>query len=150
MKTSSAISINMQYHSHQQFLASKCEWGLPKLRSSRCLPPSNGDCWGAWGNARSSHLPLLKVNKETGLAPDSWGAFWKKWIQWTQRLASSHTQNSKFPNLLSDLWCSDCLLSLLHTLYSLTPLLASLERFSQSHWDFISWSPSTKLSHQIK
>ena len=50
-------------HSHQRFLASKCERGLPKLRFSICCHHLR---WllRSWGNARSSHLPLLKVNKE--------------------------------------------------------------------------------------
>ena len=61
MKISSAISINKKCHGHQQFLASKCEWELTKLRSRwRCHAP----CWllRSWGKARS------KVRKETGLA----------------------------------------------------------------------------------
>ena len=39
----------------------------------------------------------------------------KEWIQWAQRLASSHTQNAKFLNLIPGLWHSDCLLFLLQT-----------------------------------
>ena len=31
MKIYPAISINKKCHNHRQFLASKCEWGLPKL-----------------------------------------------------------------------------------------------------------------------
>ena len=71
MKIPPALSINKKYHSHQQFLGSKCEGGLPPLWSSRCChPPPHGDCWGAvGGNARS------KVNTETGLAPDNWDAY---------------------------------------------------------------------------
>ena len=63
--TVAAISINNKCHSHQQFLASKCEWGLPKLWSSRCHHPPR---WllKRLSNARSSHLPLLKGNKEIG------------------------------------------------------------------------------------
>ena len=34
----------------------------------------HGDCSWA-GDARSCHLPLLKVNKKTRLAPDSWAAY---------------------------------------------------------------------------
>ena len=61
MKISSAISINKKCHGHQQFLASKCEWELTKLRSRWCC---HAPCWllRSWGNARS------KVRKETGLA----------------------------------------------------------------------------------
>ena len=49
-----------------KYLAPKCEWGLPKLRSRGCCL----SWWllRSWRNARS------KVNKETGLALDSWGA----------------------------------------------------------------------------
>ena len=64
MKISPAISINKECHSQQWFLASRCQRGLPKLRSSRCCH-STGWLPRSWGNARS------KVNKETGLAPDS-------------------------------------------------------------------------------
>ena len=67
----------------------------------------------SWGNARSSHLPLLKVNKETGFGPRYLRCIWKEWSQWVQRLASSHTQKVKFLNLIFDLGCSDCLLPLL-------------------------------------
>ena len=48
------ISINKKCHSHQQFLASKYEWGLPKLQSSRCchppqwLPRSSGNEAARW------------------------------------------------------------------------------------------------------
>ena len=68
MKVSPAISINRTCHSHQWFLASKCEWGLPKLSSSGCCHPP---WWQlrSWGNARG------KVNKETRMAPDSWGVY---------------------------------------------------------------------------
>ena len=69
----------------------------------------HGDCWEAGGmNARS------KVNKKTGW-PQIMRCMWKGWIQWSQRLASSHIQNAKFLNLIPDLWCSDCLLPLLQT-----------------------------------
>ena len=63
--TVAAISINNKCHSHQQFLASTCEWGLPKLWSSRCHHPPR---WllKRLSNARSSHQPLLKGNKEIG------------------------------------------------------------------------------------
>ena len=90
MKISPAISTNEKCHSYQHSLASKCEWGIPKLWSSRCHHPP----WWllrSWGNARSSHLPLLKLNKETGFGPRYLRCIWKEWIQWVQRLTSSHT-----------------------------------------------------------
>ena len=64
MKIFPVISINKKSHSHQWFLASRCEWGLPKLRSSRCYQPIRGSL-RSWANARS------KVNKEMGLAPEA-------------------------------------------------------------------------------
>ena len=65
MKISPAISINKEGHSHQRFLASRCEWGLPKVP---CCQPLQ-TLLRSWGNARSSHLPPLKVSKETGFDP---------------------------------------------------------------------------------
>ena len=49
MKISSTILINKKCHSHQQFLASKCDWGLPKLWFSNWCHPLHSDCWGAGG-----------------------------------------------------------------------------------------------------
>ena len=71
MKIPPAILINKKCHSYQWYVASKCEWGLLKLRSSRscCPPPAPRWLLWSWENARS------KVNKETGLAPDSWGEY---------------------------------------------------------------------------
>ena len=73
MKISPAISINKKCHSHQWFLVSSCEGGLPKLVQG-ILPPPMVTA-EELGDARSSHLLLLKVNRETGLAPDSWAAY---------------------------------------------------------------------------
>ena len=68
-------SENITYHINKQemsqplaILASKCDWGLPKLWFSKCCQPLQGDCW--W-NAGS------KVNKEPDLATKS---MWKEWI----------------------------------------------------------------------
>ena len=68
MKISPAILLNKKCHSNQQLLASKCEWGLPKLQSRGCCHPPK---WlqKSWGNERS------RANKETGLAPDSWDVY---------------------------------------------------------------------------
>ena len=77
---SAVISINKKCHSHPWFLASKCEWGLPKQRQ-QMLPPAQLFAESS-GNARSSHLPhrpRLKVSEELrmqtirgqNLAPDS-------------------------------------------------------------------------------
>ena len=40
MKIPLAILINKKCHSHQRFLASKCERELPKLYSNGCYPPA--------------------------------------------------------------------------------------------------------------
>ena len=49
-------------------------WGLSKLQFNRCCHTLR---WllRNWGNSGSSHLPLLKVNKEQDLAPHSWGSY---------------------------------------------------------------------------
>ena len=41
-------------------------------------------------------------NRETGFGPREFRFIWKEWIQWAQRLASSHTWNAKFLNLITD------------------------------------------------
>ena len=75
------ILINKKYYSHLWFLASKCDWGLLKLRASWCCHPHRCSLRSS-GNASSSHLPhrpLLKLNEELrrqtirrqNLAPDS-------------------------------------------------------------------------------
>ena len=142
MKISPAISINKKCHSLQQFLASKCEWGFPKLWSNRCCHfpplPRQGKCWGTRGrNARNSHLPLLKLNKEIGFGTRELSCIWKEWIQWVQRLTSSHTENAKLLNLISDFdvqpACSLCC----KLVYSLTPPPASWEQYSQKYWDAV-------------
>ena len=53
MKISPAILINKKCHSQQQFLASKCQWGLWKLWSSRCHQPPQF-LLRSWQNARSN------------------------------------------------------------------------------------------------
>ena len=113
MKICPAILINKKCHRHQRSLASKCEYELPKLRSPGCFqsphqPPPPQWLLRSWGHEKS------KMNKKMGW-PQIVRYIWKEWIQWSQRLASSHIQNAKFLNLISDLWCSDCLLSLLQT-----------------------------------
>ena len=136
MKISPAISINKKYHSHQWFLVSSCDGGLPKLVQG-ILPPPMVTA-EELGDARSSHLLLLKVNRETGLAPDSWAAY--------ERNESSETRGLHLPihrTLHSLTWylifdvhipCPLCC----KLVYSLTTPAASLEQFSQSYWDAIS------------
>ena len=63
----------------------------------------------SWKNVR------LKGEQRNKIGLRYLRCIWKECIQWDQRCASSHTLNAKFLNLISDLWCSDCLLSLLQT-----------------------------------
>ena len=76
MKTSPAISINKKCHSHQRFLASKCEWELPKLQSTKCLHPHR-DCRGAWveGIQEAAIWHSFRWTRKQDLAPDSWDAY---------------------------------------------------------------------------
>ena len=46
----------------------------PKTEIQQILPLTMMTAEELWGKARSSHLPLLKVNKERDLAPESWEA----------------------------------------------------------------------------
>ena len=146
MRISPDISINKKCHSQQGFLAFKCECGLTKVGSSRWLQPLQ---WllRSWGNARISHLPhchsLRWTRKETGSAPDSWGAYERNEFSEPRGL---HLPIQRMLNSLT--WylifnvqraCSLCC----KLVYSLTPPPTSLEQFSQSYWDAVSpsWDP---------
>ena len=129
-KTFPAVWINKKCHSHLLFLASKCEWGLLKLWSWGCCYPP----WWllrSWGNARSSHLPHLKVNAETRLAPDSWAAYGR--IEFSEsrglHLPIYRMLNSLTWYLIFDLQtaCSLCCI----LMYSLLSPPAFLEQFTQ-------------------
>ena len=142
----------------------------PKAQSSRCRHPpwwstGHGDppamvihppWWllRSWGSTRGSHLPqlpLLKVNKETGFGPDSWGTYESNEFSEPRGL-----NLPIYPMLNSLIWylifdvqtaCSLCCKSVC----SLTPTaMFQGEYFSQSYWDAFSWAWSPKLSHQIK
>ena len=145
MKISPAILINKKCHSHQWFLASKCEWGLPKLQSSRCRhPPSTqGDCWKAGGMQEAT------VSKETGLAPDSWGAYERNEFSEPKGL---HLPMHRMLNSLTWYLIFDVQTAcpLLVQTYILIPPPASLEQFSRGYWDAVSWAWGLKYSHQIK
>ena len=148
MKISPATSINKKCHSHQWFLVSSCEWGLPKLILGM-LPPHMMIA-EKLGNASSSRLLLLKVNREPGLAPDGWAV--------CGRNESSESRGLHLPRsrvLTSLTWyltfdvqsaCSLCC----RLVYRLTSPPASLEQFCQSCWDTVSRAWSPKHSHQIK
>ena len=143
MKIFPDILINKKWHSHQQFLASMYECGLPKLWSGRCCQPLQ---WllRSWGNTRS------KVNKETRLAPDGWDAYKRNEFSEPRGLHLPIYRMLNFLTwyLISDVQtaCSLCC----KLAYSLTATPASLEQFSQKYWDAISRAQSPKHSHQIK
>ena len=150
MKISPAISINKKCHSHWQLLAFKCWVRTPKTVIQGMLPPPAWWLLRSWENARSSRLPLLKMNREPGLAPDSWAAY--------GRNESSESRGLHLPRsrmLTSLTWyltfdvqsaCSLCC----RLVYRLTSPPASLEQFCQSCWDTVSRAWSPKHSHQIK
>ena len=74
MKISPAMLINKKCHSYPWFLASKCEWGLPKLQSSVCCH-SHDDCWGARGMqearwTRKQDRPQIAVEQLQKLVMD--------------------------------------------------------------------------------
>ena len=139
MKISPAILINRKCHSHQWFLASKCEWELPKLWSCGCCHPPQ---WlmRSWGYARS------KVNKETRLAPESWGAYERNELGEPRglHLPIQRMLNSLTWSLIFDVQtaCSLCC----KLVYSLTSPPTSLEQLSQSYWDLSPWLAVLNIS----
>ena len=68
MKISPATLINKKWHRHQRFQASKCQREIPSCNPTWQMLPLPQWLLRSWRNARS------QVNKETGWAPDSWGA----------------------------------------------------------------------------
>ena len=65
MKISPVISINKQYHSYQQFLASKCEKGSQNWDPTDAAT-LHSDCWGVRG------MQEARWTRKQDLAPDSW------------------------------------------------------------------------------
>ena len=71
----------------------------------------------SWNENISCHINKQEMSQPSAIssfqmwmrAPKA-RCIWKEWIQGAQKLASSHTENTKFLNLISDLWCADCLL----------------------------------------
>ena len=141
--------INKQEMSQPSAISGLQMWmQAPKAQSSRCchLP------WWLlrrWGNTRSSHRPqppLLKVTKETGFGPDSWGTYESNEFREPRGL-----NLPIHPMLKSLIWylifdvqpaCS------LHCSFvcSLTPTpIFQGEHFPQSYWDAVSWAWSPKL-----
>ena len=146
-KISPAISINKKCWVISDFWPPNVDEGPENrakcLWSSRCCHPQQ---WllRSCKNARS------KVNKRTGLVPDSWGAYERNEFSETRGL---HLPIHRMPNSLPWYLISDvqtaCFLCC-KLVYSLTSSPASLEQFSQSYWDAVSQAPSPKCSHQIK
>ena len=142
MKISSAVLINKKCHSHQWFLAFKCEGGPPKLGSSGCCHPH---LWllRSWGDVRS------KVSKETGFALDSRGDYERNEFNEPRglHLPIHRMLNSLTWYLIFDVQtaCSLCCI----LVYCLTSPPASSEQFSLSYWDPVSQAQSPKLYHQI-
>ena len=142
MKISPDILINKNCHSHQWFLASRHEES-----SQHCDPEDtaipHGDCWGAGGCKKQGE-------EETGVGPDSWGAY--KRHEFSEpgglHLPTQRMLNSLTCYLIFDVHtaCSLCC----KLVYSLASPPASLEQFSQSYWNVVSWAVSPKHSHQIK
>ena len=107
------------------------------------MPPSPR-VMRSWEDARN------KVNKGIGLAPDRWGAY--------ERNEFSEPQGLHLPihwMLNSLTWylifvvqtaCSLCC----KLAYSLASSQASMEQFSQRHWEAVSWALSPKHSYQKK
>ena len=127
-----------------------CRWILHHLNHQgslnviqRTLPPPQ---WllRSWGNARS------KVNKETGRAPDMWDAYERNEFSEPRglHLPVHKALNSLTWYLIFDIQTAYSLCCKL--IYILTSPPTSLEQFSQSYWDAVSWTWSPKHSHQIK
>ena len=86
----------------------------PQTAIQRMLPPPGVIAEELEGmQAAAIYHSLRQIRKKVW--PQIAEVLWKEWIQWAQRLASSHTQNVNFLILITDLWCSDCLLLLLQT-----------------------------------
>ena len=149
MKISPATPINKK--SQPSAISGLQMWRLPKLRSSGCYhPPTPWWSLRSRKHAGSSHLPLLKVDKERGLAPESWSGCEGDECSEPRglQLPIHRMLNSLTCYLLFDVQtaCSFCC----KLVYSLTSLPVSLEQFSWSYWDAVSPARSPKYSHQIK
>ena len=144
MKWKISWHINKQEMSQPSAISGLEIWTrAPKTAIQRMLPPATviAEELGKWNS---------KVNKETGLAPDSWGAY--------ERNEFSEPRGLHLPihRMLNSLTCylifdvqAACFLCC-KLVYSLTFPPASLEQFSQSYWDAVCLTQSPKYSHQIK
>ena len=104
-KVSPAVLINKNCHSHQWLLASRCNEGSQTV-VQWMLRPRQEDCWGA-GRMQSNKVikqtdwPQIAEVRMKGMNSESRGLYLP-----IQRMLNA---------LIPDLWCSDCLLSLLQT-----------------------------------
>ena len=150
MKISPAISIR-NVTAISDFWPPNMTEGSPSWDPPDASTPQ-GDCRGPGEGKKqpSAHPPPLRGSQETGVAPESRGAYERK--EFTEpgglHLSVHRILNSLTWYLIFDVQaaCSLCC----KLVYSLTSSPASLERFSQSYWDAVSLARRPKHSHQIK
>ena len=104
-------------------------------------------CWGG-GMQEAAICYFSKWTRKQYLAADNWGAYERNEFSEPRglHLSIQRMLNSLTWQLISDVQTAFSLCCKL--VYSLTSPPASLEQFSQSYWDTVSWAP--KHSHQIK
>ena len=109
------------------------------------------DSWGSKESDKTEQLNWteLKVKKQD-LTPGSWGANERDEFSepWDSHLPVCRMLNSLTWYLIFDIQtaCFHCY-KIIHC-WSLPPV--SLQQFSQSYWDAVSWAQSPKHSDQIK
>ena len=160
MKIYPATSINKKCHNHQQFLASECEWGLPKLGayetnefrepSSLHLPTQrtlNSLTWYLTFDVQiACWLPCGSAGKESACNVGRPGFNpWVGKIPWRREKLPTHSKlENSMDHTVRGVTKSWTQLRDFHfccrLVYSLTPPPASLEQFSQSYWDPVSWA----------
>ena len=146
MKASPASSTNKKCHCHQRLLASSVNEASPNFIQGLLPHPT----------VIAEELGECKENKETGFAPDRWGAYERNGFSKPRglHLPLQRMLNSLTQYLIFDVQTA-CSLGY-KFIYSLTSPPASLGQFSQSCWDYclraveINVWQSPKHSHQIK
>ena len=146
MKISPAISKNKKCHSHQRLLASKCEWGLPKLCWSGSRYP-HGACWGAGRRQEAAIRQALKGARRQD---------WPRELRGCEGMDPVSPEACIFPytvlSSLPDAWSpafslpAPFVANVYAALLPLPPPCSS----SPSYWDAVSWAQSPKHSPQIK
>ena len=157
MKIYPAISINKKCHSHQKLLASKCEWRLPKLGAYER---------NEFKEPRSLHLPTQRTRNSltwyltfdvqitcslVAQLVKNLPAMWED-LGSIPGLGRSPGEGKGYLLILgwripstmqsmgSQIVGQTEGLSLSLQTCSLTPAPASLEQFSQTYWDPVSWA----------